>query len=529
MRSSPNVRWSVYVAIRERTRPLRRVEGLCCFGLLLFASQAAVAQSPTETVTGPTEATKLPLSGKQTQGNPVTLTQRTVDGTAPNSVNLIDSTVLVQGPYAGSVPAAKVKDGIVRLTLADALAMGLRANLGAITQSSAVQQAKGQRDVARSALLPQLNAGISEELERLNLRTQGVETQSFPESVKFNYYDARVRLQQSVFDLVRIRNLHGADEVVTANIKAARDARDLIVLAVGGSYLQMISTQARVSAAAAQVEVAKAIAKQAADRLAAGLATRVDAMRAQVQMQTEAQRLRSLEADLDTQKLRLSRLIGFAPGQAFVPVDEYVYAPEAEFGLDAAIARAMTGRSDLQAAESGVKAAQAAEKAAHAERYPNLAVEGTFGASGITPTHESTGVYTVAGTLTIPIYEGGRIHGDIVQAKAALKQREAEYADLRGQVDEDVRQAFIDMKSAEDQVATAESNVNLSHATLVQSRDRFAAGITDTVEVVQAEQAMVQADDDYITAVYEHNLGKVALARAMGGAEQTLPQLLRRK
>jgi outer membrane protein TolC len=488
-----------------------------------------MAQSPTETVAGPTQAAKVPLSGKQTQTDPVMLTQRTSEGRSATSVNVIDSTVMVQGPYAGSVASARIKEGVIQLTLFDALSMGLRMNLGAITQSASVQQAKGQQDVARSALLPQLNTGISEQFERLNLRTQGVETQSFPESVKFNYYDARVRLQQSVFDLVRIHNLHGASETLQANIKAARDSRDLIVLGVGGSYLQLMATQARVDAAAAQVEVARAIAKQADDRLQAGLATRVDAMRAQVQMQTEAQRLRSLQADRDTQKLKLARLIGLAAGQAFTPVDDYTYAPQIDYTLDSAIALAMKARSDLQAAVSGVKAATAATKAAHAERYPSVAVEGTFGATGVTPTHESTGVYTVAGTVTIPIYEGGRIRGDIVQAQAALKQRKAEYEDLRGQVDEDVRQAFIDMNSAEDQVGVAKSNVDLSHATLTQSRDRFAAGVTDTVEVVQAEQAVVQADDDYITAVYEHNLAKVALSRAMGNAEQILPRLLQRK
>jgi outer membrane protein TolC len=459
----------------------------------------------------------------------VTLMQRTAEGTAPNSVNVIDSTVTVQQPYAGSVPAATLKSGVMQLTLDDALALGLRTNLGAITESASVEQAKGRRDVARSALLPQLNTGISEQFERLNLRTQGVETQTFPEAVKFNYYDARVRLQQSVFDLVRIRNLHGASETLQANIRAARDARDLIVLAVGGSYLQMMATAARVSAAAAQVETAKAIAQQAADRLQAGLATRVDAMRAQVQMQTEAERLRSLQADLDTQKLKLARLIGLAPGQQFTSVDEYVDAPETTFTLDAALARAMKQRNDLKAADAAQKAALTEDKAAHAERYPNLAVDANFGAAGITPSHESTSVYTVAGSMTIPIYEGGRIHGDIVQAQAAVKQRKAEYEDLRAQVDEDVRQAFIDMASAEDQVGVAKSNVDLSHATLMQSRDRFAAGITDTVEVVQAEQAVVQADDDYITATYEHNLAKVSLARAMGDAEQTLPQLLQRK
>jgi outer membrane protein TolC len=303
--------------------------------------------------------------------------------------------------------------------------------------------------------------------------------------VQFNYYDARVRLNQSVLDLVKIRNVHSASENLQAHIHAARDSRDLIVLAVAGSYLQLIGTQARVEAAKAQTITSQAISKQAQDRLDAGLATRVDVTRSQVQLQTEQERLRSLRADLDTQKLRLARIIGLAGSQHFEIADTYSFAPVTNFTLDSALQKAFQNRSDLLAAAASVRAAEASVKAAHAEYLPSLSLTGDFGAAGITPTHESTGVYTATGTLSIPIYEGGRIHGDIEQAGAAVRQRKAEMENLRGQVDQDVRQAFIDLDAAADQVIVAKSNVELAHQTLTQSRDRFTAGVTDTVEVVQ--------------------------------------------
>jgi outer membrane protein TolC len=234
-----------------------------------------------------------------------------------------------------------------------------------------------------------------------------------------------------------------------------------------------------------------------------------------------------LQADLETQYLRLARIIGLPLGQKFTVAEDYNYSPLTEFTLETALGRAFKNRPDLEAVDAGVRAAEAALRAARAERVPTLMVNADFGAAGLTPTHDSTGVYSVSGTLTIPLYEGGRIRGDIQQASAVLQQRKAELEDLRGQVDEDVRQAFINLNSAADQVAVAKSNVDLAHDTLTQSRDRFVVGVTDTVEVVQAEQAVVQADDDYITAVFEHNLAKVSLARAMGNAEQILPQLLR--
>lgn len=496
---------------------------------LTFSGSSLQAQSPSEMPIAPSRPAPLPLSGRQEESNSVSVTQSTTNSGGGNTVNTINSSVAVTGPFSGSATTGKDSGTVLTLTLENALSLGLRSNLGVVDQASSVMQARGQRTVARSELLPTINTVVSEALERINLRTQGVESNTFPETAKFNFYDARAaRLQEAVFDLVRIENLHSASENLKANLTLIRNARDLVVLAVAGTYVQVIATRARVSAAQAQVETSRAIYQQATDRRSLGLAARLDVNRAQVQLQTEQQRLRSLQADLETQYLRLARIIGLPLGQKFAVAENYSFSPLTDVTVEAALERAFKNRPDLEAGNAGVRAAEAAVKAAHAERTPTLIVNADFGAAGLTPTHDSSGVYSVSGTLTIPIYTGGRIRGDIQQASAALNQRKAELEDLRGQVDEDVRQAFINLNSAADQVAVAKSNVDLAHDTLTQSRDRFVVGVTDTVEVVQAEQAVVQADDDYITAVFEHNLAKVSLARAMGNAEHTLPQFLRK-
>ena len=491
-------------------------------------SQATNASRPQNTTAAP--VTQLPLSGRGAADvPPVVIDRRPAQSGTANSVIVNNTTVTVQGPYAGSVASGKATALVLPLTLAQALGMGLRANLGALNQSAAAQQAEGQRLTARSQLLPQVDAGISESFEKINIRTLGVSSPMFPTSSTFNFYDARVRLNQSVLDFVRIRTLHGATENVKASIAAARNARDLVVLAVGGSYLQLTASEARVQAAEAQVRTSRTIYEQARDRFEAGLANRVDVNRAQVELQTEEQRLRALEADRETEKLRLARLIGLPLAQAFTAADVYDYAPGIELTPEAALQRAEARRPDLLAAQAAMKAAEETVRAAHAERLPNLGVNADFGAAGITPTNHSVDVFTVTGTLTVPIYEGGRIHADAVQAGAALKLRKAELEDTRGQIEQDVRQAFIDLRSAADQVDVAHANVKLAHETLTQSSDRFLVGVADTVEVVQAEQAVVQADDDAVTALFEYNLAKVSLARAMGDAEQSLPQLLKPK
>lgn len=443
----------------------------------------------------------------------------------------IRGNVTVQGAYAGSVPTADNTGTVLPLRLDYALLLALRQNLGAVSEAESVRQAQGVQRTARSTLLPNVNTVVSETVEQLNLRTTGVEFAAFPLAVgPFNFFDARAaRVTQAVFDLVRLGNYRTAGENLKASMLAARNARDLVVVAVAGSYLEIIATNARIVAAQAQVESSQAVYQQAADRLKEGLNARIDTTRTQVQLQIDRQRLRSLTADRDRQMLRLRRLIGLPLGQEFSIADDYPYAPQPPATLEETLAKAYRTRTDLQASQAGMRAAESAVKAAHAERLPNVMLNADYGAAGLRPTTAAHGVFEVTGTVTIPLYQGGRVRGDVEQAEAALRQRQAETADLRAQVDQDVRQAFIDLGAAADEVDVARSNVELAEDTLKQARDRFIDGVADTVEVVQAQQSVAAAHDDYISAVFDHNLAKVALARAVGDAEHSIAQLLPRR
>jgi outer membrane protein TolC len=396
-----------------------------------------------------------------------------------------------------------------------------------------VVQARGQRLIARSALLPNVSSSIGETLAKIDLAAQGLKSSALgiaglPATLgPFNFFDARgVQIRQTVFDLVQAGNLHSATQNLKATQAAAMDARDLVVLAVVGSYLQVTTAQARVVALRAQVESSRSVYRQAADRLKAGLNARIDVTRSQVQYQTDVQRLRSAQADVEKQKLNLSRVIGLPYGSEFTVAEDFPYRALADLSIEEALRRADATRADLRSARAAVQAAESALRAAHAEYLPSLSMAGDYGAEGVNPAQGHI-TYTVSGTLSVPIFQGGKVQGDIEQARATLNQRKAELQDTFGVIDRDVRVAFIDLNSAADQVVVAESNVSLSKSTLVQARDRFVAGIADTVEVVQAQQTVAQADNDYINAVFEHNLAKVALSRAMGQAEVTVQKLLR--
>jgi outer membrane protein TolC len=172
-----------------------------------------------------------------------------------------------------------------------------------------------------------------------------------------------------------------------------------------------------------------------------------------------------------------------------------------------------------------VRAAEDAVKGARGERYPTAQINADYGVIGPT-LDNSHGTFTLTASVRVNVFDAGRIEGDIVQAKAALKQRQDELSDLRAQIDVEVRDAFLDLRTAADQVAVARDNQQLADQTLMQSRDRFAAGVTDNIEVVQAQESVASANDSLIASLYSHNVAKAALARALGGAEQGMRKFI---
>jgi outer membrane protein TolC len=188
--------------------------------------------------------------------------------------------------------------------------------------------------------------------------------------------------------------------------------------------------------------------------------------------------------------------------------------------------QALMQRPDIKAAEAQIRAAERTVSAAKAERLPSLALSGDYGVIGTNPA-QSHGTFSVAGTLRIPIWQGGRTEGDIEQASAALSQRRAEMEDLKSRVESDVRNAFLDLEAATSQVEVARQNLDVTRETLNLTRQRFEAGVTDSVDVSQQQASVATAELDYINAVFAHNVAKLSLARAVGGADQSVGRFLK--
>jgi outer membrane protein TolC len=501
--------------------------------LFLLFAPASFAQTPSSgTQTPPAQAAQLPLSGRNPQGGSVTATQTAIPGTT-NSINTINPTVQVQGPFAGSTSSVTKLPFSGRLSLREAVDRALEFNLGAVGLSQSVRQARGQSKIARSALLPNLNASLNETVQQTNLQALGVHFDlpipgfSPPTIVgPFNYFDLRASLSQSVFDLTARNNYRATKELVRADELSVDDARDLIVLAVGGTYLQVIAAKARIDAAHAQLTTAEALFKQASEQRAAGVVAQIDLNRSQIQLLTQQQRLVSLENDYSKLKITLARLAGLPPNEQYEISDAVPFADAPPLSLEEALQQAFAQRADLKAAQAQVDAAQRARSAARAERLPSLAVRADYGVIGTNPS-QAHGTFTVTGSVRVPIWQGGRTKGETEVAEAALAQRQAELEDLKGRVESEVRNAYLDLQAAASQVEVARKNIQVTTQNLELTRQKFDAGVSDNVEVVQSQEVLSTANTDYINSVFAHNLAKLSLARAIGRASEALPRFLK--
>ncbi len=469
-----------------------------------------------------TQATQLPLSGRTAQSGSVTATQSTAPGGA-SSINTLNPTVQVQGAYSGSTSGSSNMPFSGRLSLQEAIQRGLEYNLGAVGLAQAVRQAHGQMRVARSVLLPNLTGDLAESVQKISLAASGISKLKLPGSAlpivagPFNYIDLRARLSQTVVDLTAWRNYKAANENLRADQLSSQDSRDLVVLAVGGAYLEVLADKARVQSALAQLETANALYQQASQQRAVGIMAQVDVDRSQVQALTQQQRVTSLQNDLAKQKINLARMTGLPPNDHYDLSDDIPFSDAPPITVDEALRQASEQRSDLKAAAAQVRAAGLALSGAHSERLPSLAVNADYGAIGTNPS-QAHGTYSLTGTLRIPIWEGGRTEGDIEQADASLTQRRAELEDLKLQVEGEIRKVYLDLQAATSEVEVAQKNVRVAKETLDLTRQRVEAGVADSVELVQSQESLAGAELDYINSVFAHNVAKLSLARAIGRA-----------
>jgi outer membrane protein TolC len=434
---------------------------------------------------------------------------------------------LQSSPFLGGVPAGTATAEPIPLTILDAIFRGLEHNLGLLNAQDSAARAQGTRWTALADLLPNVNGRVTENRQKVNLAAFGFPLPAGVPSLvgPFNVFDARVNVSQPVFDLRAINAARAESHNLAAARLNVRGARDLVVLVTANLYLQSLAGAARVESAQAQLQTAQAIFDQATRMKESGIVAGIDVLRAEVQLGSERQRVTAAQNELEKSKLQLARVIGLPAGQAFTLSEEIPYTPFPDLTLEQALERAYAARPDYLAAQERLAAAEADRRAAVGEWLPSVRVNADYGRIGLTAADSET-TYSVAGTVTIPVFNGGRTRGRIIEADAELRMRRSELEDLKSGIDFDVRSAFLDLKASSEQLQVATRSRELASQQLTQARDRFAAGVASNIEVVQAQEAVATSSEQYIGALYSFNVAKALLARDLGIAEDMARQIL---
>jgi outer membrane protein TolC len=495
--------------MRFRTRAKAMLLGVSLYGGLAASAQYTAPATP---------APYNPIALAEVTGAPRTAVQ----------AGQINYQTLSQNPYLGGVPSGKAGAAPMELSLEDAVTLGLKQNLGGVLATDAVTDARGEKWQALSDLLPNVVTDTGFGVHQVNVKAAfGITIPKEPPIIgPFGYFDSRAYLTQSVFDWTSIEQARSSQAQLKSAEFSSKDARELVVLVIVSNYLLAIADQSEVESATSQRDTAKALFQQASDQKTAGLASAVDVLRSQVELESREQKLISAQNDLAKEKLVLARAIGLPLDQQFDISTKIFYQELAPPSLDDAIQSAYKARPDYASQVNRVRSAELARKAAAAERYPSIGAETDYGLSGVNP-GSSHGTVDAAATLRIPIFQGGKVHADVLRADASLAEQKQRLEDLRAKIDQEVRDVYLDLEANAQEVSVEKSAVTLATENLEQSRDRFRSGVTDNIEVVQAQDALAIANDAYIASLYSYNVAKVSLARATGVAESQYAEYLK--
>jgi outer membrane protein TolC len=438
-----------------------------------------------------------------------------------------------QDAFRGSVVVSKPTGGVLSLSLRDAIERGLRYNLGLYVADRSTREVQAQRLRALAGTLPNVTANLQEQVQRVNLEAAGLGRIRFPVPGfrvprgigPFSTSGAAAELSWDLLDLHAMDELRAEKQSVRAAELSYQAARETVVVAVSANYLSAVAAQARVDAAQAQVNTARSMLQLAQDREKAGLAPEIDSLRATVELQSRQQALTDARNALAKQKIALARMIGLPVPQQIELTDQPPFRPLPESDLNGVLQQALANRPEYRAAAARLRAAELQHKAALQQRLPSLGFNAEYGVLGPTPS-SMTPQWTVLATLKVPVFLGGKIAADAKQSEAVVDQNRARIQDLRGQIEQDVENAVLDLRSAAEQVDTAVAQLKLAKQTVAEAEDRYRAGVTNNIEVIQAQEALALASDSYINGVYAYNTAKVLLAHAVGNAEQGIIRYL---
>jgi len=435
-------------------------------------------------------------------------------------------------PFYGSVTAHPVSDEILKLSLDDAVALGLKNNLGLKEAENNEKTLQGEKNEALQQFLPTITLTGDTGVYQHNLAALGFNPSvvkkfsallppgaTLSEITRDTLTEGQIHFKQTLFSGPVIAGWKAAGASERAAHFAKMTARGEVVQQVATAYLHVIADSSEVDNAKALEDADQVTLSHAHASHVAGVVANLDELRARVQLQAQQQSLIAAETAEEKDLILLKREIGIDPGQKIVLTDPAPYSDLAVQTPEEVRAIAYKNRQDYQNLQNQVVAYKAIHAAYRSQRLPTLSFNGYYGITEVTGVG-SHGTMLAQGTLSVPLFREGKLRGDTESTQAQLSAIDAQLDDLKSHIDQQVRSALLDVDATSKLVEVARSNVELATRTLSDETDRVNAGVDDNLPLVTAQATLATAQSNLVESLYQYNLSKLALARASGILEQ---------
>lgn len=433
-----------------------------------------------------------------------------------------------QNAYAGSVQAVTPVAGVMRLSMDDAIRLGIENNLGVVLARENQKLAHAQKLQIVNYLMPNITLHGETGFHEYNLEAQGFHPASvsdfaalIPPGVhlslvtKVDVTNGQFNMTQQVFNWAGWDAWRAANADFKAADHNAASSRGLVVLNVGNLYLQAIAAGTQVDMTKALLASDQLAFNQAHEEHLAGIAANLDELRARVAMQQQEQAVLQAEDGFEKAKIALKRAIGIAVDQQIQLTDAAPYADLAPMTIDEARQAAYQNRQDFQTLKLEVRAATLERSATTHQRLPSLSFSGNYGVTGISGGNYHD-TFAAIGTLQIPIFQEAKFRGDHDVAEAQVEELQSQLEDLKIKIDQQLRDSLLDMQTASQLVQVSKSSLGLAQQTLEQTTERFQAGVDTNLPVTEAQAQVARAQSEYVQSILQYNEAKLGFARNLG-------------
>lgn len=433
-----------------------------------------------------------------------------------------------QNPYSGSVEAEALTPGVRQLSMNEAIELGVKHNLALTLARANQKSAHAQKLQLENYLLPNISLHGEVGVHQYNLAALGFrpslitqfgippsEAGSLPLITKVNSRIGQINFSQALFTWSGWDGWRAAKANERAAYYNKESALGLVILNVGTSYLKVIAAASQLDYAKSLLDTDRTLLYQAHQEHMAGTVANLVELRARVQYQEQQQAVIAARDQLEKNKIALNRQIGLPPQQQIQLTDAAPYSDLSSITIEDARREAYANRQDYQRLKNQIVAAVLQERAIRHERYPSLTFSGNYGVTGVAGLVYH-GTFTAMGTLNIPIFHEAKFRGDADVAQAQVEQLHSQMNDLTTAIDQQLRDALLDIQSSRQLVQVAKSSVSLATTALEQATERFKAGVDTNLPVTQAQSTLAQAQTQYVNSIYGYNQAKLALARNLG-------------